>query len=49
MKRKKFHLSEFSALCNAQIEISLARKRHEAARSWLEMWKRADPDAPAGE
>lgn len=46
MQRKKFHLSEFGALCNAQIEISLARKRHDAARSWLEMWEGADPDAP---
>ena len=46
MSRKKFHLSEFGALCNAQIEISLARKQHDAARSWFEMWEGADPDAP---
>jgi len=44
MQRKKMHTSEFIALCRAQIQICLADKKPEAARTWLDMWARVDPD-----
>jgi tetratricopeptide (TPR) repeat protein len=46
MQRKKLHTSEFTALCRAQIQVWLAEKKREAARSWLEIWEQADPDHP---
>jgi tetratricopeptide (TPR) repeat protein len=46
MQRKKLHTSEFRALCHSQIQISLADKNKEAARTWLEMWERVEPDEP---
>jgi predicted Zn-dependent protease len=46
MQRKRLHYSEYDALCMAQIELSLAEKNKEAARSWFEMWERPDPDNP---
>jgi tetratricopeptide (TPR) repeat protein len=47
MSRHRLHHSEFGALCNAQIELALARGNREAARSWLELWAGTDPDSPA--
>jgi tetratricopeptide (TPR) repeat protein len=47
MKRKDFHISEFIALCNGQIQVWLAEKNYEAARTWLGMWEKVDPDNPA--
>jgi tetratricopeptide (TPR) repeat protein len=46
MQRKKLHYSEYDALCMAQIDLSLAEKNKEAARSWFEMWERPDPENP---
>jgi tetratricopeptide (TPR) repeat protein len=46
MQRKKMHTSEFAALCSAQIQIALKEKNREVARSWVEAWKRVDPDNP---
>jgi tetratricopeptide (TPR) repeat protein len=46
LARRRMHVSELGALCGAQIELSVAQGREEAARSWLEMWKGADPDHP---
>jgi tetratricopeptide (TPR) repeat protein len=43
---KRLHFSEYSALCGAQIELALARKNRQAARSWIQMWEQADPDNP---
>jgi tetratricopeptide (TPR) repeat protein len=45
--RKKLHTSEFNALCQAQIQAYLAENKREAARSWVEMWEKVDPENPA--
>ncbi|HEV3203185.1 MAG TPA: tetratricopeptide repeat protein, partial [Gemmataceae bacterium] len=44
--RKRFHISEFVALCKAEIEWQLAKFGPAGARSWLEMWERTCPDDP---
>ncbi|HEY4688891.1 MAG TPA: tetratricopeptide repeat protein [Anaerolineae bacterium] len=46
MSQQRFHFSEFSSLCSAQIEILLAENGYAAARSWLDMWADANPDDP---
>jgi ATP/maltotriose-dependent transcriptional regulator MalT len=46
MQRDKMHPSEFAALCQAQIQVWLAEKNREAARTWLEMWEKIDPEHP---
>ncbi len=46
MKRKKLHFSEYDALCMALIELSLAEKNKDAARTWFDMWERPDPENP---
>ncbi|HEY9598856.1 MAG TPA: tetratricopeptide repeat protein, partial [Cyanophyceae cyanobacterium] len=45
--RKRFHYSEFDAFCSAQIDLYLAQKNSNAARSWLDMWAMTNPDTPA--
>jgi len=45
-QRKQMHYSEYDMLCMAQIDLSLAKKNKEAARSWFEMWERPDPENP---
>jgi tetratricopeptide (TPR) repeat protein len=47
MTRKRWHFSEFAAFAGAQIELHLAEGNRGAAKSWLEMWKQADPDHPS--
>ncbi len=42
----EFHISEFTILCRAQIEVALAAGQHESARTWLQMWEQVDPDNP---
>lgn len=44
--RRRFHFSEFAAFCDAQIDLSVAEDRFEAALSWLNMWENATPDHP---
>ena len=46
LHRKKLHTSEFAALCMAQMDLSLAEGRRDAARNWLEMFEQADPEHP---
>jgi tetratricopeptide (TPR) repeat protein len=46
LSRKRYHLSEFAAVMKAQIELLVARKDREAARSWLAMWAETEPDNP---
>ena len=46
MQRKKMHYSEYDILCMAQIDLSLAEKNKEAARTWFDMWERPDPENP---
>jgi tetratricopeptide (TPR) repeat protein len=45
MKQERYHVSEFGALASVQIELCLARKEKEAARSWYEMLQGIDPDS----
>ena len=46
MQRQRLHVSEFDTLCAAQIELSLAEKNTEGAKSWFKLWERPDPDNP---
>jgi len=43
---KRFHITEFRAFANAQIQIYEAENNLDAARSWLEMWRSLDEDNP---
>ena len=45
-QRKKLHTSEFTALCRAHIQVWLAESNREAARTWIEMWEKVDPENP---
>lgn len=42
--KKKYHITEFSMLCKAQIDLFLAEKNIEGARSWLKMWESTEPE-----
>ncbi len=45
LTQERFHISEFAAFCGAYASLLAAEKKPDAARSWLEMWKSADPDS----
>ncbi len=42
--KKKYHITEFSMFCKAQIDLFLAEKNIEGARSWLKMWGSTEPE-----
>jgi Flp pilus assembly protein TadD len=46
IQRKKLHTSEFTALCQAQIQAYLAESNRKFARAWLEAWEQVDPEHP---
>ena len=46
LSRGRYHLSEYTALCSAHIELLLAQGQAEGARSWLKMWRDVAPDDP---
>src|SRR5262245_16412837 len=46
LQRKRLHVTELASLCRAQIEIAIARRKHKAAQSWIQMWESFDPDNP---
>lgn len=46
ISRDRFHFLEFSAFCDAQIALLVAQRQRDSARSWLNIWERADPDSP---
>jgi tetratricopeptide (TPR) repeat protein len=46
LSRPRFHLSEFVAMSQAQIELCQAEGHLDAARLWLKMWEDVDPDHP---
>lgn len=46
IQRKKLHTSEFTALCQAQIQVYLAESNRKFARAWLEAWEQVDPEHP---
>ena len=44
MRRQRMHITEYDALCEAQIHLALARENQEVARSWLQMWEKVNPE-----
>jgi tetratricopeptide (TPR) repeat protein len=46
LTRTRLHLSEYTGLCAAHIELLMAEGKEEGARSWLKMWRDVDPDNP---
>ena len=44
--RKQFNISEFGYLCNAQMELNMAKNQADGALKWLEMWQAFDPNNP---
>ena len=42
----RLHVSEFSALVNAWIELLVARKERQTAHTWLDVWWAVDPENP---
>jgi Tfp pilus assembly protein PilF len=41
---KQMNHSEFDAFCVTYIELFLAKKKKEMAKSWFEMWKSVNPE-----
>jgi tetratricopeptide (TPR) repeat protein len=46
LARKRFHFSEFAALCLAQVNLLVAEGKHAPAQSWLDLWRQTIPDHP---
>ena len=46
LQRKRLHVTEFTSLCGAQVEIAIARRNREFALSWIQMWESVLPDDP---
>jgi tetratricopeptide (TPR) repeat protein len=46
LKQRRFHVTEFTALAVAEVDLHLAHGEVEGARSWVEMLERGDPDNP---
>lgn len=42
----RLHISEFRALAIAEMDVALADNQVEAARTWLDMWLKVEPDNP---
>lgn len=46
MMRKEHHITEFTALCSCQIDLSIADGQPDAAETWYQIWKRVYPEDP---
>jgi tetratricopeptide (TPR) repeat protein len=46
LHQQRFHISEFNALCAANVELYFAEGGRDAARSWLDLWASVNPDDP---
>jgi tetratricopeptide (TPR) repeat protein len=46
ISRDRFHFLEFSSFCDAHVELLVAQKKPDVARSWLNIWEKADPENP---
>ena len=44
-QRQMRHI-EFSVICLTSIQVFIARRDFRAARSWLDVWKRFQPEHP---
>jgi tetratricopeptide (TPR) repeat protein len=45
-ERRKFHVSEFDALCATQIDLLLLQNDRLSAKNWFEMWENFNPKNP---
>jgi tetratricopeptide (TPR) repeat protein len=45
-QRRRLHITEFTALATAHIQLLLARGIVDTARGWLELWRQVDPEHP---
>ncbi len=46
ISRDRFHILEFRAFCDAQIELLVAQKKLDVAGSWLSLLEKVDPQNP---
>ena len=46
LKQKRLHVTEFTALCEVYVQLSVAEGDPNGARCWLEMCEEVDPDHP---
>ena len=46
LQRPRFHVSEFKAVCMAHVEMLIAEKLLDGAKSWLSFMEQVDPDDP---
>lgn len=45
-ERRKFHVSEFDALCATQIDLLLMQNDRLSAQKWFDMWEDCSPQNP---
>jgi tetratricopeptide (TPR) repeat protein len=45
-KRRKFHVSEYDALCATQIDLLILQNDRLSAQTWFDMWKDCNPQNP---
>jgi predicted Zn-dependent protease len=45
-QRRKFHVSEYDALCATQIDLLLLQNDPISAKSWFKMWEACNPENP---
>jgi tetratricopeptide (TPR) repeat protein len=43
---RRFNFQVFARFCQTQIELCLAKKNPDSARSWLGMWEQVNPEDP---
>lgn len=46
LSKKRFHRTEYTSLCSAQIELLLAEENLDSAKSWMSMLEGVNPDHP---
>jgi tetratricopeptide (TPR) repeat protein len=46
LMRPRLHITEFTAVCTAEVNLYLAQGNREQVEHWLGMWRRAAPDHP---
>ncbi len=45
-RQRKFHHTEFTALCEASLQLFVAQRKFDVARSWLKIWNDVQPGHP---
>jgi len=45
-ERRKFHVSEYDALCATQIDLLLLQNDPISAKTWFKMWEACNPENP---